>query len=101
MSKQKRRQTRTYKQLLKRLDACKGCGYLAAVSNLAQAKQTGGNAGFQCPRCGRRLRVPMRSDGVGQEVFEKSLRAAGELMRDPKTPPPTHFRFLLNGEEIF
>jgi hypothetical protein len=43
----------------------------------------------------------MRADGVGQEVFEKSLRAAGELMKDPGMPPPTHFRFLLNGEEIF
>jgi hypothetical protein len=101
MSKQKRRQRRKYKQLLKRLGACQACAYLAVVTDLIRAKQSLGNAGLQCPRCSRELLVPMRPDAVGQEVFEKSLRAAGELMRDPTKPTPTHFRFLLNDEQIF
>src|ERR1051325_2643487 len=101
MSKQKRRQRRRCKQLIKRLEACQVCGYLAAITNLLRAKQSLGNAGLQCPACRRELLVPMRPDAIGQDVFEKSLRAAGELMRDPARPRPTHFRFLLNDEQIF
>ena len=81
--------------------ACQACGYLAAITNLLRAKQSLGNAGLQCPACSRVLLVPMRPDAIGQDVFEKSLRAAGELVRDPTKPAPTHFRFLLNDEQIF
>ncbi len=34
-------------------------------------------------------------------MFEKSLRAAGELMRDPVMPAPTHFQFFLNDQQLF
>lgn len=101
MSKQKRRERRRYKQLLKRLEACDTCAYLAAITDLVKAKQVLGNANFQCPSCGRELLVPMHADGVGRDVFEKALHSVGEAMKDPNKPRPTHFRFTLNDEEIF
>ena len=101
MSKQKRRQKRRFKQLVKRLHACKACAYLAATTDLIRARQSLANATMQCPQCGRELLVPMRPDDVGQDIFEKSLRAAGELMRDPALPAPTHFQVFLNDERLF
>jgi transcription elongation factor Elf1 len=100
VSKSKRRQKRTSKRLLKRLEACETCSYLAAVSNLLEESGLLG-AVAHCPSCERELLIPMSPVGVGQEVFEKALHTVAAYIKVPDKPPATHFRFTLNGEEIF
>lgn len=95
MTRRKRRPTR---QLLTRLAACETCVYLAVISYLLELTETPG-AVAQCPSCHRELLVPMSRAEIGQELFENALREVASHIKD--SDGATHFRFTLNGTEIF